>query len=103
MRYMILTYYRKANGQTDEVLAVSKNLKKSDIQTANVIIDFKKLDIVKCSMGGVQVPRDFNKIVEYYMQYYKSTIERLFKENGYQIDVIENNKPEVQSTENNPS
>jgi len=67
------------------VMAVAKNLKTRDHSTANVILDFKKLEVVKCSMGGVQVPRDFNKIVEYYMKHYESTITRLFNENGYEI------------------
>jgi hypothetical protein len=85
MRYLILTYYTKPTGQIDEVMAVAKNLKTRDHSTANVILDFKKLEVVKCSMGGVQVPRDFNKIVEYYMKHYESTITRLFNENGYEI------------------
>ncbi len=86
MRYLILTYYKKASGQIDEVMAVSKNLKARDHQTANVILDFKTLSVVKCSMGGVNVPRDFNRIVEYYMQHYEATIKRLFNENGYEVD-----------------
>ena len=86
MRYLILTYYTKPDGQIDEVMAVSKNLKTRDHQTANVILDFQTLSVLKCSMGGTQVPRDFNRIVEYYMQHYKATIERLFKENGYEVE-----------------
>ena len=86
MRYLIITYYRKANGQIDESTAVAKNLKMRDHQTASVILDFKKLQVVKANLNGASVPRDFNKIVEYYMQHYKSTIERLFKENGYEIE-----------------
>lgn len=85
MRYLILTYYKKPTGQIDEVMAVAKNLRTRDHATANVILDFKKLEVVKCSMGGVQVPRDFNKIVEYYMQHYENIIIRLFAENGYEI------------------
>ena len=85
MRYLILTYYTKPNGQIDEVMAVSKNLKNRDHQTANVILDFKTLSVLKCSMGGVQVPRDFDRIVEYYHQHYETTISRLFRENGYEI------------------
>ena len=85
MRYLILTYYQKANGQIDEVMAVAKNLKTRDHQTANVILDFRELKVLKCSMNGVQVPRDFNRIVEYYHQHYESTISRLFRENGYEI------------------
>jgi len=85
MRYLILTYYKKATGQTDEVMALAKNLKTRDHQTANVILDFKTLSVLKCSMGGVQVSKDFDRIVQYYMQHYESTINRLFKENGYEI------------------
>jgi hypothetical protein len=102
MRYLILTYYKKANGQIDEVMAVAKNLKTRDHQTANVIIDFRKLEVLKCSMGGEQVPRNFNRIVEYYMQHYESTITRLFNENGYEID-FKKSESETQSPEPNPS
>jgi hypothetical protein len=85
MRYLILTYYQKPTGQIDEVMAVAKSLKARDHQTASVILDFKTLSVLKCSMGGVQVPRDFDRIVEYYHQHYESTISRLFRENGYEI------------------
>ena len=102
MRYLILTYYQKANGQIDEVMAVAKNLKARDHQTANVILDFKTLAVVKCSMGGVQVPKDFHKIVEYYMQHYENIIKRLFQENGYEVE-YNKTEPEVQSPEANPS
>jgi hypothetical protein len=86
MRYLIITYYKKANGQIDETTAVSKNLKMRDHQTASVILDFKKLAVIKAQLNGATVPKDFNRVVEYYMQHYKNIIERLFKENGYEID-----------------
>jgi hypothetical protein len=100
MRYLILTYYTKPNGQIDEVMAVAKNLKRRDHQTANVILDFRTLSVLKCSMGGVQVPRDFDRIVEYYIKHYEATITRLFNENGYDVKV---EKPQVQPQETNPS
>jgi hypothetical protein len=103
MRYLILTYYTKPGGQIDEMMAVAKNLKTRDHQTANVILDFKTLSVLKCSMGGIQVPRDFNRIVEYYMKHYEATITRLFTENGYEIVKPEDAKPEVQPAETNPS
>ena len=103
MRYLILTYYKKATGQIDEVMAVSKNLKTRDIQTANVILDFRDLKVLKCSMGGEQVPKDWDRIVSYYHQHYASTIERLFRENGYEIVKPEEPKPEIQPAEANPS
>jgi hypothetical protein len=94
MRYLILTYFRKADGKIDEVMAVSKNLKNRDLATANVILDFRKLEVVKCSMGGVTVPRDFNRIVEYYIQHYESTIKRLFSENGFEVTLDKNETTE---------
>lgn len=103
MRYLILTYYQKANGQIDEVMAVANSLKTRDHQTANVILDFKTLTVLKCSMSGVQVPRDFDRIVEYYHQHYESTISRLFRENGYEIVKPDPTAPQEQPAENNPS
>lgn len=94
MRYLLLTYYRKATGQIDEAMSVSRNIKTRDLQTANVILDFKKLEVVKANMDGVSVPKDFNRIVEYYHQHYASTIERLFAENGYEIV-----KPKLEAAE----
>jgi hypothetical protein len=84
MRYLLITYYLKSDGKIDEITAVSKNLKIRDIQTCNVILDFKKLQVVKAHMNGVTVPKDFNKIVEYYIQHYENIIDRLFAENGYE-------------------
>ena len=86
MRYLIITYYRKANGQIDESTAVAKNLKMRDHQTASVILDFKKLAVIKAQLNGTSAPKDFNKIVEYYMQHYENIIKRLFEENGYEIE-----------------
>lgn len=85
MRYLLLTYYRKADGKIDESMAVSKNVRTKDLQMCSVILDFKKLEVVKANMGGASVPKDFNRIVEYYHKHYASTIERLFAENGYEI------------------
>ena len=96
MRYLILTYYKKADGKIDETMAVSRNLKTRDIQTANVILDFKTLSVLKCSMGGEQVPRDWDRIVSYYHQHYAATIERLFTENGYEIVKPQETTPQPQ-------
>jgi hypothetical protein len=82
MRYLTITYYRKASGQTDEVLAVTRNIKTRDIQQASVILDFAKMQVVKATVDGQSVPRDFDKIVGYYHQHYASTIDRLLADNG---------------------
>ena len=103
MRYLILTYYKKPNGQTDESMAVSKNLKNRDLQCANVILDFRDLKVVKASMNGNVVPKDFHKIVEYYMQHYENIITRLFNENGYEVNLEKTDENKTQPQETNPS
>lgn len=103
MRYLLLTYYKKPNGQIDESTAVSRNLKKRDIQTCNVILDFKTLSVVKCSLDGAVVPRDWGRIVTYYNQYYENIITRLLEENGYEIVKPEEPKQEVQPETVDPS
>jgi hypothetical protein len=47
------------------------------------------------------VPRNFDRIVEYYMQYYENIITRLFAENGYEIVKPEQNQ--TQPAEPNPN
>jgi hypothetical protein len=82
-------------------MEVSTKVRKRDIQCANVILDFKNLKVEKASMSGINVPPDFNRIVEYYHQHYAATIERLFRENGYEIVKQEPQKQEVPNEESN--
>lgn len=102
MRYLILTYYTKPSGKIDEQMTVAKNLKNRDYSTANVILDFKTLSVLKCTMGGTNVPKDFDRIVEYYMEHYESTITRLFNENGYTVEYRKKDA-EAQPTETTAS
>jgi hypothetical protein len=87
MRYFIVTYYTKPNGKVDEATSVANRIKTKDLQTASVILDFKDCSVLKSSMGGVVVPKDFQKISSFYHQHYPNVIERLFKENGYEVTV----------------
>jgi hypothetical protein len=98
MRYLLLTYVTKPDGKIDEQMEVSRRVRFSDLQTANVILDFKKLEVVKASMSGTIVPKDWDRIVSYYHQHYASTIERLLKENGYEIV-----RPETSTTSDETS
>ena len=93
MRYLFLTYYTKPDGKIDESMELSKKIRTRDLQTVNVILDFKELKVLKCSMGGTQVPKDWDRIVSYYFQHYSATIERLFEENGHKIVVKEPVQP----------
>jgi hypothetical protein len=87
MRYLLLTYYYQANGKIDEGMTVTKNLKRRDWQTVNVILDFKDQKVLKASTRDQTIPKDWDRIVSYYYQFYSSIMERLFTENGHPIDV----------------
>lgn len=94
MRYFIVNYYTKANGKVDEATTVSKKVKTRDLQSASIILDFKTCTVLKSTMGGVVVPKDFQKIASFYHQHYPNIIERLFKENGYEVTVEEPRSPD---------
>lgn len=94
MRYFIVNYYQKANGKMDENTTVAKRVKMRDLQSAAVILDFKECKVVKASLAGTVVPRDFQRIASFYHQHYPNVIERLFNENGYDITVEKPGSPD---------
>ena len=85
MRYMILTYFKQASGKIDEVMSLSKRIKTKDLQTANIILDFRDQVVVKCMVDSKSMPRDWDTIVSYYYKHYQAIMERLFKENGHKL------------------
>jgi hypothetical protein len=85
MRYFLIAYYRKPNGQMDEVVSVSNKLKPRDRQTSAVILDFQTQSVLQCSMNGTTVPKDWDRIVSFYYQHYAATFDRLAKENGIEF------------------
>jgi len=87
MRYLVITYFTKPDGKIDEGMTVTKTLKTRDLQSASVILDFKLLNVVKCSMNGTHPPKNWDRIVSYYYQFYSTIIERLFEENLHPIDI----------------
>lgn len=89
MRYFLITYYQKPNGQMDEVVSVAARLKRRDLASANVILDFETQSVLKCTMSGTNVPKDWEKIVAFYYEHYSATFERLFKENGIKLEANE--------------
>ena len=82
MRYLTIRYARKPNGQTDESIAVCNRLRDHDIQTSAVIVDFRDRKVIKASLQGTTIPKDFDRVVGFYHQHYKATIDRLLIENG---------------------
>lgn len=89
MRYFLVSYYKQPNGQTDEVIAVSRNLKRRDRATSAVILDFKTQTVLQSSMNGTTVPKDWDRIVSFYYQHYAATLDRLAKENGIEFKTAE--------------
>ena len=81
MRYLLITYVRKPNGQIDEQVSISKRSRPSDIQTCNVILDFSKKKIDKCVVEGKVVDTDWNKMIEYYQRIYPTLLDQLIKNN----------------------
>ena len=87
LRYLLLTYYTQANGKIDEAMTISNSIRTKDWQTVNVILDFKECKVLKASMYDTTIPKDWERIVGYYYQFYTSTFERLLEENGHPIDI----------------
>jgi hypothetical protein len=85
MRYLLLTYYTKPSGKIDELMTISKKIKRGDWQTVNVILDFKEQKILQCSVAGITADKNWDTIVSYYYKHYAATIERLFEENGHKL------------------
>jgi hypothetical protein len=79
MRYLTITYFRQPSGQIDEQVGYAKRLKITDIQTCNVIIDYKKRKVEKCVIEGKVVERTFDQLNDYYREVYPSLIEQLEK------------------------
>jgi len=87
VRYLLLTYYQKPTGKIDEVMTIANRIRRKDLQTTNVILDFQDQKVLLCSVSGITAKKDWDTIVSYYYQHYPATIERLFTENGHEIDI----------------
>ena len=87
MRYLMLTYYTKPNGKIDESMTVTTRVKPKDWQTASVILDFKELKVLKAALRDTTIPKDWDRIVGYYYQFYTNIMERLLQENGHTLPV----------------
>lgn len=77
MRYLLITYLRKPNGQIDEQVGVSRNIKPNDLQTCNVILDFKEQKVLKCTIEGQVVDKPFEDLKKYYETVYPDVISRI--------------------------
>ena len=81
MRYLLIVYVRKPNGQIDEQVSISKRVRTSDLQSCNVILDFGKKKVQKCVIEGKTVDTDWDKLIEYYKRIYPALVDQLEKNN----------------------
>lgn len=82
MRYLLITFFRKPNGQIDEQVQVSKRVRNSDSQMCNVILDFLEKKVQKCVIEGKVVDTDWPRMHEYYKKIYPNLVEQLEKNNA---------------------
>lgn len=80
MRYLLISYLRKMNGQIDEMVNVAKRVRTSDVNNANVILDFADKTIVKCIIEGKQHDTTFDQMRNYYFKVYPQLVEQLERE-----------------------
>lgn len=81
MRYLLIQFFRKPNGQIDEQVSVSKRLKTADLQTCNIIVDYKDRVVQKCIVEGRPVNSEFDILNEYYKKIYPVLVTQLIEEN----------------------
>ena len=89
MRYMIVRYIQRPNGQFDEEVQVARSCRKRDLQEASVIVDFRKRRVEKAALGETSIPRNWETIVSYYYRYHPDTINQLCAYNGYTFEIKE--------------
>jgi hypothetical protein len=76
----MIQFVRKPGGQIDELINVSKKIKKSDGTTKNVILDYGKREVYKCVIEGKNHDTTFDQMDKYYKRIYPTLIEQLEKE-----------------------
>lgn len=77
MRYFIVRYIKQPNGQIDEIVEISKKIRPRDVSYAAVILDFQTGRVEKAHLEGVTLPRDFQRIRNYYHDHYGRIITDL--------------------------
>jgi hypothetical protein len=82
MRYLLITFFRKPNGQIDEQVVVAKRVKESDTNTCNLIMDFQTKKLDKAVVEGRLLNKDWKTIYDYYKRIYPTLIDQLDKNNS---------------------
>lgn len=80
MRYLLITFYRKAGGQIDEQARFVKRVRTSDLSMSNVIMDYGLRKVDKCVVEGRKLDKSFDDLHNYYKKIYPAMIDVLEKE-----------------------
>jgi hypothetical protein len=82
MRYLLVSFLRKRAGQIDEMVSVTKRVRTSDMNNANVILDFADKKVVKCIIENKEHNTTFEKMRDYYARIYPNLVDQLEREAG---------------------
>ena len=99
MRYLLIMYIKTPDGQVDEATTLTKSLKRKDLASSSVILDFKEKKIIKASFSGSLAVKNWDKIRDFYYEYYPKYIDLL--EAAY--ETIEEVQNQEATTETNPN
>lgn len=78
LRYLVVTYIQpKGSTSHTEHATVATRIKPKELSEASVIMDFKTQTIVKCSLGGVPVPKEWQRIRNFFYEHYRNYIDVL--------------------------
>ena len=81
MRYLLITFLKKPDNRIDEQAEIADKLKNRDIQTCNIIMDFKEKKMQKCVIDGQALLTDWETSVAYYSKVYPDVIDELIEAN----------------------
>jgi hypothetical protein len=81
MKYLLIQFFRKPNGQIDEQVTIAKRVKPTDLQTSNIILDYSSKKVEKCVVEGKVVETDWDRMNNYYKKIYPNLISQLEKAN----------------------
>ena len=80
MRYLIVTYIKKPDGQVDEAVEVDSKYRKRHETTANVVLDFLEQKVLKCRMDGKLGSHNWQHVRDYYYKHYQNVVDDLERE-----------------------
>ena len=77
MKYFLITYKTKANGQIDEEVQLTRRLKPDDLRVCNVIMNFAEKKVERCCIEGKVLDTDWERLYGYYSTIYPKLIQQL--------------------------